>query len=74
MARNLTPTMPALPAHGEMDPGLSQTTANDARRGSDYAFHLYNAKGEQEDQDFLTDCNGAMDSLLVFVRIQYLQT
>jgi hypothetical protein len=74
MTRNLAPAMPILPVHGEMDSGLSHTTANDARRGADYAFHLYNAKGEQQDQDFLTDCNGAMDSLLVFVRTQYLQT
>lgn len=33
----------------------------------DRLFHLYNAKSEEEDQDFLTDCNDAMDSLLVFV-------
>jgi hypothetical protein len=37
----------------------------DARRGPDYAFYLYNAKAGQEDQDFLDNCNGAMDSLLV---------
>jgi hypothetical protein len=45
----------------------SKRNGNDARRGTDYAFHLYNAKAEQEDQDFMTDCSDAMDSLLVFV-------
>jgi hypothetical protein len=33
----------------------------------DHLFHLYNTKSEEEDQDFLADCNDAMDSLLVFV-------
>ncbi|KAG8833779.1 hypothetical protein FRC17_010090 [Serendipita sp. 399] len=30
------------------------------------AFHLYNEKADQEDLDFYTECNGSMDSLLVF--------
>jgi hypothetical protein len=57
-----------MPVYGtSAEQNSSKSKDNDARRGADYAFHLYNAKAEQEDQDFMTDCNDAMDSLLVFV-------
>lgn len=42
--------------------------AVDPTRSLEYGFQLYNEKSEQEDQEFLNGCNGAMDSLLVFVR------
>ncbi|KAG8757219.1 hypothetical protein FRC14_002268 [Serendipita sp. 396] len=37
-----------------------------SRHGFDQAFHLYNAKADHEDLDFYNECNGSMDSLLVF--------
>lgn len=33
----------------------------------DQAFQIYVNKAEQKDHTFLTECNAAMDSLLVFV-------
>ena len=50
------------------DRGRIQSSAKvDSGPKYDHLFNLYNAKSEEEDQEFLTDCNDAMDSLLVFV-------
>ena len=50
------------------DRGHTQSSAKvDSGPRYDHLFNLYNAKSEEEDQEFLTDCNDAMDSLLVFV-------
>jgi hypothetical protein len=58
--------MSAIPSK---DGNVQNSDKPGSRHGHDQFFHLYNAKSEDQDQDFLNDCNDAMDSLLVFVSV-----